>query len=282
MSQVELAPVVLGLASAISWGAGDFSGGLATKRTGVYGVVVASQAIGALFMAGLALALGERVPPLQDLLWGGFGGMAGAIGLVALYRALAAGRMGVAAPVSAVVAAAIPVVFGALAEGLPGASQLTGFGLALLAVWLISYSATREAALRLYDLGLPLVAGVGFGIFFVAIDHAGRASVVWPVVAARLLSTTLLIVTARLTRQPHVPDFQHWKLIALCGVLDAGGNAFYALAAHTGRMDVAAVLGSLYPASTVWLAWLFLKERLTRVQMIGVVAALAAIVLIAM
>ena len=282
MTASDLTPVMLGLASALSWGAGDFSGGLATKRTGVYGVVIASQAVGALFLAGLALALGETVPPLGDLLWGGVGGLAGAVGLLALYRALAAGRMGVAAPVSAVIAAAIPVAFGALVEGLPGVLQLTGFGLALLAVWLISRSASREAALHVYDLGLPLVAGVGFGIFFIAIDHAGRASVVWPVVAARLLSTTLLIVTARLMRQPHVPDFRHWKLIALCGVLDAGGNAFYALAARVGRMDVAAVLGSLYPASTVWLAWLILKERLTRVQWVGVVAALAAIVLIAM
>jgi drug/metabolite transporter (DMT)-like permease len=279
MTASDFAPIALGLASAASWGAGDFSGGLATKRTGVYGVVIASQAVGGTMLMGLALLFGESVPPLADLLWGGLGGLAGAVGLLALYRALAAGRMGVAAPVSAVVAAAIPVVVGALVEGWPGALQLIGFGLALVAVWLISRS--DEAALRVYDLGLPLVAGVGFGIFFIAIDHAGRSSVLWPVVAARTLSMTLLAATARLMRQPPLPDFAHWKLIALSGVLDAGGNAFYALAAHVGRLDVAAVLGSLYPASTVWLAWLILKERLTRAQWAGVGVALAAIVLIA-
>ena len=280
MIGIDFVPAVLGLASAASWGAGDFCGGLATRRTGVFGVVIASQLLGAVMLIGAALALGETVPPLTDLLWGGLAGLAGAVGLLALYRALAAGRMGLTAPISAVVAAIIPVVFGALADGLPGWAKLTGFGLALAAVWLITR--TGESRIRLSALGLPLVAGVGFGIFFVTIDHAGRTAAVWPVVAARLFSTTMLAMTARVTGQPAMPDFAHWRLIALSGVLDAGGNAFYALAAQAGRMDAAAVLGSLYPASTVLLAWVLLKERLTRMQMIGVAAALGAIVMIAM
>ena len=273
-----MASVIFGLASALSWGAGDFSGGLATKRAPVYGVVIVSQIIGVLLLVGLALALSERIPPPVQLMWGGVAGLGGGLGLVALYSALASGRMGVAAPVSAVVAAVIPVGFGLLTEGWPTALRLSGFGLALAAVWFISRP--DEAGLRARDLGLPLIAGLGFGLFFVALDHANDEGVLWPVVAARLASASLLTVMARLTRQPYLPGREYLGLIALSGVLDTGGNAFYALAARLGRLDVAAVLGSLYPASTVWLAWLILKERLTRLQWVGVIAALAAIVLI--
>ena len=275
----EFAPVMFGLASAASWGAGDFCGGLATKRAPVYGVVIISQIVGVILLVGSALALGEKLPPPTDLLWGGVAGLGGGLGLVALYSALASGRMGVAAPVSAVVAAAIPVAFGALAEGLPRVWQFIGFALALAAVWLISRSG--EAAVRARDLGLPLAAGFGFGLFFIALDRASGEAVLWPIVAARLTSAAALTGIATLRRPSSMPALEHLPLIALSGLFDTGGNAFYALAAQAGRLDVAAVLGSLYPASTVWLAWLILKERLTRMQIIGVAAALAAIVLIA-
>jgi drug/metabolite transporter (DMT)-like permease len=278
MMAPELVVVAFGLASAAAWGAGDFCGGVATKRSNVYSVVILGDAVGAVLLAGLALAFGERVPATGDLLWGAAAGVSGAIGLIALYRALATGRMSVASPVAAVVTATVPVIFGAFAEGLPGAWQMLGFGFALAGVWLVS--SNEKVAIQLGELGLPVMAGLGFGIFFILIDGASRAAVFWPLVAARLAAVAALVVFAAVTHQLQWPRRQHLPLIALVGVLDAGGNAFFTLAARAGRLDVASVLSSLYPASTVGLAWLVLKERIARPQWVGVAAALAAIVLI--
>lgn len=279
MTGSEFAPIAFGLASAACWGAGDFCGGLATRRTHVYSVILASQVVGVVMLLGLALAFGEQVPTPTHLLWGGLGGLAGTLGLVAFYRALASGQMGVAAPVGGVIGAATPAILGAFLQGWPGTLRLIGFALALIAVWFISR--TEESAVRAHALGLPVLAGLGFGVFFVFIHRASETAVFWPLVAARLTSLSALTIVATVTHQPRLPDKTHLPLIALVGVMEVGGNAFYALAARAGRLDVAAVISSLYPAGTIWLAWLILKERITRLQSVGIVAALAAIVLIA-
>jgi drug/metabolite transporter (DMT)-like permease len=279
MTHSPLATIVFGLASAACWGAGDFCGGLATRRTHVYGVIIASQVVGVIMLIGLALAFREPIPTLAHLAWGGLGGLVGTLGLVAFYRALASGQMGVAAPIGGVVGAATPALLSLFMEGWPGSLKLIGFALALAAVWFVSR--TQGAAVRARELGLPLVAGVFFGGFFICIHRASEIGVFWPLVAARLTSLALLTIYTGVTRQPRLPDKAHLPLIALVGVMEVGGNAFYALAARAGRLDVAAVISSLYPAGTVWLAWLILKERITRLQSVGVVAALAAIVLIA-
>jgi drug/metabolite transporter (DMT)-like permease len=278
----EFASVALGLASAASWGAGDFCGGLATKRASVYAVVITSQAAGVALLFGPALMFGETIPPLSDLMWGAGAGIAGAVGLLALYRGLASGQMGLVAPVSAVVAAALPVVVAAFLQGLPGSLKLAGFGAALGGIWFLSRPTSQTATpFRSNDLGLPLLAGLGFGLFFVLIDQGNDRATFWPIVAARFASLTLLTVIAWTNRQPIAPEHSQLWLVALAGVLDAGGNAFFSLAVQAGRLDVASVLSSLYPASAVALAWWLLKERLTRVQWASVGAALAAIVLIA-
>jgi drug/metabolite transporter (DMT)-like permease len=279
MTHSSIASVVFGLASAACWGAGDFCGGLATRRTHVYSVILASQVVGVVMLIGLALAFGEALPAPVYLLWGAAGGLAGTLGLVAFYRALASGQMGVAAPVGGVIGAATPAILGAFLQGGPGTLRLIGFALALVAVWLISR--TENTSVRARELGMPVLAGLCFGVFFIVIHRASETAVFWPLVAARLTSLSTLTLIAILTRQPRVPEKTHLPLIALVGVMEVGGNAFYALAARAGRLDVAAVISSLYPAGTVWLAWLILKERITRVQSVGVIAALAAIVLIA-
>ena len=279
MTNSPIASVVFGLASAACWGAGDFCGGLATRRTHVYSVILASQVVGVVMLIGLALAFGESVPTPVHLLWGGLGGLAGTLGLVAFYRALASGQMGVAAPVGGVIGAATPAILGTFLEGWPGALKLMGFALALIAVWFVSR--TENATAHVNELGLATVAGICFGAFFICIHRASETGVFWPLVAARFTSLTALSIVATVTHQPRLPDKPHLPLIALVGVMEVGGNAFYALAARAGRLDVAAVISSLYPAGTVWLAWLILKERITRLQTVGIVAALAAIVLIA-
>jgi len=275
----EFAPIFFGLVSAACWGAGDFSGGMATKRTGVFSVVIASQAVGAVLLTLLAILFAEKMPPFESLLISGVGGLAGALGLMALYRALASGQMGVAAPVAAVVSAVIPVIFGVFIEGLPGFAKLIGFGLALISVWFVSQG--ENAGINLQSLRLPILAGIGFGVFLILLHQAGDTAVLWPLVSARLASLLMLITVATFSGQKRVPEIRLLPLIVLAGALDAGGNAFYVLAGQAGRLDVASVLSSLYPASTVLLAWLVLKESIGFQQRIGIGIALAAIVLIA-
>lgn len=270
--------ILYGLLSAISWGAGDFSGGLAAKRTNVYSVVVHAEWIGALGLVAAALVFGEPIPSGTAMAWGAIAGIAGGIGLTALYAGLARGRMGIIAPFSAVLAAALPVLLAALTEGTPSLVTLLGFALALAAVWLLARPDT--AGFRLHDFGLPVVAGLGFGLFFIGVHRAGNEAVFWPLVAARLTALVVILVIALVQRQPLVPPRSTVALIALAGLLDAGGNLFFAQAARTGRLDVAAVLASLYSATTVLLAWLFLGERVDRAQAVGLLAAFAAIVLI--
>ena len=200
------------------------------------------------------------------------------MGLALLYSALASGQMSVAAPVSALVAAALPVLVGIYADGLVGWPTMFGFAIALMAVWLISGGVGLK--LQLETLRLPLIAGITFGAFFIFLHEGSSVSILWPIAATRVASITSLLIFCAVTHQPWLPARESWLPIFLSSVLDTAGNAFYALSARAGRMDVAAVLGSLYPGSTVLLAWFVLKERVSRTQMIGILAALAAIVLI--
>jgi drug/metabolite transporter (DMT)-like permease len=276
----ELLGAVFGLASAASWGAGDFSGGVAAKRSPAYSVSFAVQSIGLVVVSGLALALSEPIPPTADLLWGAAAGVAGAVGGVGLYLGLATGRMGIVAPVSAVVSAAIPVFFGLFLEGLPAGQQLVGFGLAFVAVWLVSRTGDGDG-IQPRELLLPLAAGLGFGFFLSLMERASGTAVLWPLAAARFASSCVLFLVVMLTRSLGKLALAQLPLMALAGTLDTAGMAFYALATQVGRMDTAAVLSSLYPAGTVLLARFVLAERLTRRQWLGVAAALVAVILIA-
>jgi drug/metabolite transporter (DMT)-like permease len=267
---------VLGVASAVSWGVGDFCGGIATKRAGGFQVVIGAYVIGTAGLLALALASRETPPPSLNLLVCGMAGLSGAAGLWALYRALAKGRMGLAAPVSGVLSAAVPAAAGALLDGLPGPLTLIGFALALVAVWLVARTANDRMNPR--ELGLPVAAGLGFGCFIAVIGRASGGTVYWPLVAARVASLTLMIPAAIATRRSVWPPRLAFGPVALAGVFDSGGNAFLVMAGHAGRLDVAAVLSSLYPAATVLLAWQILKERINRWQLVGLVATLCAIV----
>lgn len=276
----ELAAVTFGLLSALSWGAGDFNGGLATRKTSVVGVVFISHLAGWILLAGLALITGEALPAAADMIWGAVAGLVGLIGLVALYRALASGHMGIAAPVSGVLTAALPVVFSIGTRGLPHAAQLVGFGLAFLAIWFVSF--TRTGRHEAGNIGMALLAGCGFGIFFILLDQVQAGAVFWPLVAARTVTTTVMAAVLLVNRRSNLlPNGRGLLGLALLSsVLDAAGNVFFLAAAQAGRLDIAAVVSSLYPASTLLLARFFLKETLSRMQLAGVLVALAAIVLI--
>jgi drug/metabolite transporter (DMT)-like permease len=186
--------------------------------------------------------------------------------------------MSVAAPVSALLAAALPVLVGIVKDGNPGAWVLFGFVLALAAVWLVSGG--EGLIIRFDDLRQPVIAGITFGAFFIFLERASQTALLWPLIAVRIVSISSLLGYALLTRQPWIPKRESLLPIILSSVLDTVGNASYALSARMGRLDVAAVLGALYPGATVVLAWIFLKENISRVQTIGILLALSAIVML--
>ncbi len=279
-SASSLLGVLFGLASALSWGTGDFCGGLATRRTPVRGVLILSQLTGVLLLLAAALILKDPLPSMRPLIFGGLAGLCGACGLAALYSGLAGGRMGLIAPLTAVISAALPVLAASFTQGLPPLMQLIGFALAMAAVWLLAVGDDR-APLRGRMLVLPLVAGLGFGLFFILIAQASGQALIWPLIAARMAAMAFLALAGLMQAGRIRPDLRHLPLIVAAGIFDAGGNAFFALAARFGRLDVAAVLSSLYPAATVLLAWLILREYLSARQWTGLLAALGALALIA-
>jgi drug/metabolite transporter (DMT)-like permease len=272
------ATVIFGLAASLCWGSGDFNGGLASRRASALSVVIAAYAVGFALLIALALIWREPFPALRDIAWGGFAGLAGAIGLISFYSAMSIGRMGIAAPVSAILTASLPVLFSVFTVGLPNLLQLVGFILALLAIGLISRP--ERAKGRPEGIGLALLAGCGFGCFFILISRVSPPAIFWPLAMARFTSVLFLLLMAGVRRQHILPGMKVALLVILAGVLDAIGNAFFVLAAHSGRLDVAAVLSSLYPAATVLLAALLLRERVTRIQTIGIFIALVAVPMI--
>ena len=294
----ELAVVVFGVASALSWGAADFSGGLAARRTDATSVVIGAQGLGLPIAATIAVASGEPFLSLGDIAWATAASTCGTIALVAFYRALSLGWMSVAATVGAVVSAGFPVVVGAALEGLPTPTQFGGIVLGIASIAVVSLAArtvesapagstsawdpdARRRTARL-AIGLAMAAGLGFGGYYVFIDQVSEGSVFWPLTVGRLFGLALLVTFSVARRARPLPARRAVPLVVPAAILDLGGTAFFILAAQSGRLDVAALLSSLYPVATILLAAVLLRERPTPLQGLGVVGAIAAIVLIAL
>jgi drug/metabolite transporter (DMT)-like permease len=272
---------LFGLLSALTWGAGDFSGGIVSRRAGIYRAAFYGELTGLIFLAVMLAVVREPLPDWSVWGWSASAGAIGSVGLLMLFRALAEGQMSVAAPVSALMAAVLPVIASAITEGLPGPVKYFGFGLALLAIWLISQGDghQKELHLHLADLRMPLLSGVCFGLYFILMHQGSRTATIWPMLAGRSSGAFVLFFFAAFKHQLKWPDRHVAPLVFLNAAGDIAGNTFYILSGQVGRLDVAAVLGSLYPGMTVLLAGLLLHERLNRAQWLGIIAALGAIVL---
>jgi drug/metabolite transporter (DMT)-like permease len=227
----------------------------------------------------LALALGQSWPTGRDLVVVVVAGILGGIGITALYRGLAVGRMGIVAPVTAVLAAVIPVAGGIVLEGLPGPAVLVGIGVAIAAVLLVSRVADEDGGGR-DGLREALLAGVAIGCFGIALDQLSDGNVFSALSLIRAVQALLIVAVVLATRSA-------WRLapravpaVALVGVLDMTGNAAYLAAVQVGQLAVASVLSSLYPVTTVILAAVVLHERITREHAVGIALAVFAIVLI--
>jgi drug/metabolite transporter (DMT)-like permease len=280
-----LRSILYGIASALSWGSGDFAGGLASRKLGAYRAVFWGDLLGLLILIPIAAIVREPIPSTSVFLNAAIGGMLGSVGLLILYYSLSIGKMSIAAPVSALFAAFLPVVVGLFTQGWPTLNQFAGFGFALAAVWLISQGNTTEKfqLKHLSDLRLPVLAGIGFGCYFIFVHYASSdsGSVVWTMVASRAAGTLMLLIVVLARRGPFSVPREAWLVVSFNALLDMGGNLFYILAGQSGRLDVSAVLSSLFPGSTVLLAAIFLKEQISTKQWIGIFAALAAIVFFA-
>jgi drug/metabolite transporter (DMT)-like permease len=280
----EFAAVVFGLASAASYGIADFTAGYSSRKTPVLMVVLLSQSVGLLLALALAILYGEQLVGVTDLFWGAAAGLVGMIGVAALYQSMAIGQMSINAPITAVLAAAIPVIVGITTQGLPEWLQVVGFSLALAGIWLISRSHGEHNPQQSSDysngITLALVAGTGFGVMFVLFGQFQDNAVFFPLVAARITSIFVMFTFALFSQRLMFPSRGAIPLIVFAGLLDMGGNLFFVFAEQAGRLDIASVLSSLYPVATVILALVLLRERLIRPQRIGIALVFTAIICI--
>jgi len=274
-----LLAATLGLTSALVWGAGDFLGGLSSRRSSVLGALLVNEITGLGILILCALFFQEPFPSNVQIGWSAAAGLVGTLGLGALYLGLATARASIVAPVSAVIGALLPAIYGALTIGLPDTTTQIGFGFAIVAIVLVSYSNQGVGEMR--ALGLAILAGIGFGLFFIFIHQAKDGGTFFPLVFSRGAATPLVLALLLWRRAP-LPSRPVLPLAMLSGIFDAGGNIFFLLSSTLGRLDVATILSSLYPASTVILSRIILHEKISRLQQLGVVLALAAIVLIAL
>ena len=261
------------------WGVSDFLGGLGARRTNAFLFTAIVHVAGMSLMGAAALLAHAPFPGQASVVWALAAGSVGGVSLALFYRALASGKMGLTAPIAAVLGAAIPTIVTAFAKGFPGYRHVAGFVLAGIGVWLISR--TEDGTGRPEGLGSAVLAGAGFAGFYLCINQAGNASALWIAVISRTASfvvTSAFVLFGRHLRA--VPALVVGTAI-LAGCLDITGSAVFIRAAQTGRLDEAVVLSSLYPAVTVLLARIFLHEHFSFARTVGMLAALLAVPMVA-
>lgn len=278
MPQFLSLPTNFSLAAVFAWGTSDFLGGYGSRRANAFMLTAIAHLSGLLLMAGIALASHAPFPSRSAVAWALLGGLSGGGALAIFYRALATGRMGLTAPVAAVLGAAIPTAFGIFREGLPQAVQVAGFVMAATGIWLISR--TEDESSR-EGIGMAALAGIGFAGFYLCIRQAGDGSAFWIAATSKVASLTLTGLIVLIGRSARDIDRRGIALGILAGCLDIIGSVLFIRASQTGRLDAAVVLSSLYPAVTVLLARFILKEHFTRWKALGMVAALLAVPMIA-
>lgn len=272
-------PAAYSLTAVGVWGASDFLGGVGARRANAFLFTSIVHVSGMVVVGAIALLIRSPFPEMKSVLWSLLAGALGGLALVFFYRALSRGNMGLIAPVAAVLSAAIPTIVTAFGEGLPGTRKVLGFVLAGIGVWLISR--TEGDSGRPEGLGVAVLAGIGFAGFYLCTHKAGNASALWVAAVSRsasFLVTGLIVLFGRHLSRVSAPVL---RIALTAGMLDIGGSIAFVRAEQIGRLDVAVVLSSLYPAVTVVLARIFLHEHFSRTRTIGMVAALAAVPMIA-
>jgi drug/metabolite transporter (DMT)-like permease len=274
----DLIGIISALTAALFWGSGDFTGGWATRRASRFHVLVASALSGIIVLLLSASLWRESWPSTSTVAWAALAGISGTVGIAALYHALSLGRAASVAPTAAVVSVVLPVIFSGVTEGWPEAARLAGFVLAFFGIWLVCKPSAARGVSRPAQ-GAAVLAGIGFAGFFVLIAQVEPGAVFGPLIVARSVELTIAVLLLR-ARGLSLPRLRAHPAALVAGLLDAGGTVFYLLAQGLTRLDVAVVLSSLYPLTTVLLARFILKEKVTRMQWIAALVCLLAIELI--
>ena len=276
---VEYLPAAYSLTAMGVWGISDFSGGIGARRINAFLFTAIGHLSGTILMFALALLSHAQFPGAKSLVWAVLAGSTGGVSLALFYRALATGTMGLTAPVAAVLGAGIPAIVTAFTEGLPGQRHLLGFMLAAIGVWLISR--TESDTGRPQGLGLAIVSGCGFAGFYLCMHQTGSVSALWVATIARCASLVVTLAFVLFGRSVRAVPVHVLTLAIATGCLDISGSALFVRAQQLGRLDVAVVMSSLYPAITVLLARIFLQERFSPARTVGMLAALASVPMIA-
>ena len=274
--------VLLALGSAISYGLADFLGGVLARRTTVWAVAVVAQLASAFCTTLVALFSGGQPAP-ADWWWAAVAGVGSGVGTVFLYRGLAAGRMSVVAPLSAVGAAIVPVFVGVVSGERPDTVTWVGVAVAFPAIWLVSQSAqlSSEEPTRRAGVLDGLLAGLGFGALFAALGQIPGSAGLRPLALSQGVSVLVIVAIATVLRRRWVPRGRHAAAAVAVGAAGALATGLFLLATQAGLLTVAAVLSSLYPATTVLLATMVLHERIHRSQGVGLALAAVAVGLVA-
>ncbi len=276
--------LLLGFGSSVAWGLADFLGGLKSRQLPLLNVLIGSQLAGLAGISVVLVASGRSAPAFEHVAFAALSGVAGIVGLAAFYRGLAVGNMGVVAPISAT-AAVIPLAIGIGTGERPNALESAGLALAFSGVVLASreeVGAGDGSGRMARGAGFAVLSAAGFGFFFAAMDRASDGGVVWAIFVNRVTGVTLLMAAALVLRPPVAVGRRDVAILLVIGALDITANALFAVAATKGLISLVAVLGSLYPLTTIALARIVLGERAHRLAQVGVVAALAGVVLIAL
>ncbi|ORB23089.1 EamA family transporter [Mycolicibacterium monacense DSM 44395] len=276
--------MLFALASAAGYGVSDFVGGIASRRVAALRVVLISYPIAMVLLAVLAVVVGGEISQ-GALMWGALCGVSQGFGVWWFYAALGSGPISVVSPLTAVLVAGLPVAVGLALGERPGLLAAVGIPVALVAVVLVSREATDEDV-RTHRFTkrvawLTVGSGIAFGLNFVLIDQAPPAAGLWPLVFARVAATALVVLIAAISGEMKAPTGVPLKLAVLAGVLDTGANVAMLLALQASLLSLSGVLMSLYPAATVLLAIVVLRERVTRWQGLGMALALGAVAMIA-
>ncbi|TDE27590.1 EamA family transporter [Actinomadura sp. 6K520] len=278
--------IALALGAGLGWGASDFLGGLKSRSAPLLTVLLVSQSTALVLVTVLVTVRGASLPDTRSLGQAAAAGVAETVGVAALYRGLAVGRMSIVAPIAAT-APVVPLLAGLATGEVPGAIQFGGLGLALLGLVITSWrpggdegAAPRSLPSVLYGL----LAALGFGTFFFTMDGASEGDVGWALLTARLTATTVVaaVVAAAVGFKRHRVALSRTDLPAVAGigVLIVTADALYATASTHGLVSIAAVLGSLHTIVTMTLARVFLNERLARPQRLGIAASLLGVLTI--
>jgi len=271
--------IALALGASLSWGLGDFFGGLKSRTLHVLTVLVLSQVVGMAGALTWVVASGDGFPGWRATALAVAAGASGCLGIATLYRGMAIGAMGIVAPVSAV-AAVIPFSVGIASGERPSMLQVAGILLALAGVAVASREPAHKGGGRADGIGLALLAALGFGLYFVFADRAADESVPYAVATARGASLLLALVAALVVGVSLRPGRVHWPVLAVVGLCDVGANMLFSLATTRGYLSIVSVMSALYPVVTVALAAVVLHERVSAAQRLGVAGALAGAAMI--